>query len=208
MRDASFEQGTTDKRALRAHYIARRQSVAGADRTEADTAIQRGLFGLLEQYRRNPFQGGSATPALGMYRAFRGEVDVLPLAEELRRMGWVTAFPKTDVETKSVYFYEVDESSEWVEGAYGIWEPAPTLRTVSADQLSVLIVPGVAFTNSGIRLGYGGGYYDRLLARPDVRALRIGVSFACQLAEELPYEAHDKVMDYILTEQGVARCAH
>jgi 5-formyltetrahydrofolate cyclo-ligase len=76
---------------------------------------------------------------------------------------------------------------------------------VDATWPDVVIVPGLAFTATGDRLGQGGGWYDRFLA--DVRAACtvIGVCFSEQLVDVVPVEAHDIRMDHVVTEQGVAR---
>jgi 5-formyltetrahydrofolate cyclo-ligase len=69
----------------------------------------------------------------------------------------------------------------------------------------VVIVPGLAFTAAGDRLGQGGGWYDRFLSevRPD--CVSIGVCFAEQLVDVLPVEAHDVTMDHVVTDRGVVR---
>jgi len=73
-------------------------------------------------------------------------------------------------------------------------------RVAPAD-LDAILVPGVAFTRAGLRLGRGGGYYDRLLAQCGSGTLRIGVAFSCQLVDELPCEPHDQRVDLVLTEE-------
>lgn len=71
---------------------------------------------------------------------------------------------------------------------------------VLPEQLDAILVPGVAFTRDGHRLGRGGGYYDRLLARCAPRTARIGVCFECQLVPELPGESHDQPVQRVVTE--------
>ncbi len=80
-------------------------------------------------------------------------------------------------------------------------EPEPT-AAVPADprSLDVVIVPGLAFTRDGHRLGQGGGWYDRFLA--DVSCTTIGVGFAVQLVEDLPVADHDIRLDIVITEDG------
>ena len=87
------------------------------------------------------------------------------------------------------------------QGAFSIMEPSGL--DVDTDVLQLIIVPGVAFDASGNRLGRGKGYYDRLLSR--TKATCIGVCYNCQLQEAIPAEAHDKVMHYIITPQGVIK---
>ena len=66
---------------------------------------------------------------------------------------------------------------------------------------SLLLVPGIAFTKTGVRLGRGKGYYDRYLA--DFKGTRVGVCFDLQLARELPRAPHDQLVDFIVTEKEV-----
>jgi len=89
-------------------------------------------------------------------------------------------------------WHAVTASDQLVPGAYGIREPDPaSLPAMELPGGAIVLVPGVAFTRDGRRLGQGGGFYDRLLAaRPDLRP--VGVGFACQLLAELPSEAHDR----------------
>lgn len=72
---------------------------------------------------------------------------------------------------------------------------------VSPAELDAILVPGVAFTRDGQRLGRGGGYYDRLLAEGGPAIRRIGVCFECQLVEALPHEAHDQRVALVITER-------
>jgi 5-formyltetrahydrofolate cyclo-ligase len=93
-------------------------------------------------------------------------------------------------------------------GMYKILEPKAELRAlperkVKAEELDLIMVPGVAFDQKGGRMGHGFGYYDRLLqhARPD--APLVALAFECQLFPEIPAEAHDIFMDKIITEMAV-----
>jgi 5-formyltetrahydrofolate cyclo-ligase len=66
--------------------------------------------------------------------------------------------------------------------------------------LRVMVIPAVAFTSQGFRLGRGGGFYDRYLAEwKSVRPVCIGVGYDFQLLEDLPHEPHDQKLDWIFT---------
>ena len=82
-------------------------------------------------------------------------------------------------------------------GAFGIIEPQGA-EAIEPAQIDLIIVPGVAFTRSGKRCGRGKGYYDKYLSREGFRATKIGVCYAEQLAEDIPNEPHDIVMDRVL----------
>ena len=83
-------------------------------------------------------------------------------------------------------------------GAYGISEPTAS-RPVSAEQIDIAIIPGVAFTRDGYRLGRGKGYYDCYLSRKEFRAETIGICFDHQLLATLPIEPHDRCVNMVVT---------
>ena len=69
-------------------------------------------------------------------------------------------------------------------------------------EIDIILLPGVAFSRDGGRLGRGAGYYDRLLGHKGWRAKKTGICFDCQLVSELPVESHDHPVDCIVTESG------
>jgi 5-formyltetrahydrofolate cyclo-ligase len=84
---------------------------------------------------------------------------------------------------------------------YGILEPVTKCNTKKFD---VAVLPGVAFDKNCNRLGFGAGYYDRLMTAIDV-AKSIGLAFEFQVVDELPSDAHDFPMDYVITERNLYR---
>ena len=104
--------------------------------------------------------------------------------------------------------FHLENMNELAIGMYKILEPAPALRLlpakqVKAQELDLIMVPGVAFDRTGARMGHGKGYYDKLLqhARPD--APLVALAFECQLFPEIPTAAHDIFMDTIITESAI-----
>ena len=105
--------------------------------------------------------------------------------------------------------FHLHDPAELEPGAFGILEPKRVLRTLHAryglaEQMDLIVVPGVAFDRLGNRMGQGRGYYDRLLAplvvRPRCeRPELIGLAFECQLFDALPCESHDVKMDRVIT---------
>jgi 5-formyltetrahydrofolate cyclo-ligase len=95
-------------------------------------------------------------------------------------------------------------------GMYRILEPKAELRSIATkkpliEELDLVVVPGVAFTRDGARMGHGFGYYDKLLhkARPDMPL--VALAFECQLFDDIPTVAHDVFMDLVLTERAAYR---
>ncbi len=104
--------------------------------------------------------------------------------------------------------FRLESMDDLALGMYKILEPKPELRhlperQVDVKTLDIVMVPGVAFTREGARMGHGKGYYDKLLehARPD--APLVALAFECQLFPEIPTQSHDVFMDKIITEKGV-----
>ncbi|MBP5365080.1 MAG: 5-formyltetrahydrofolate cyclo-ligase [Bacteroidales bacterium] len=83
------------------------------------------------------------------------------------------------------------------EARYGIFEPTSEETLTGDGSNTVILVPGVAFTAQGLRLGRGGGYYDRILAQLP-KAHKTGIALKCQLLDSLPVEQHDAIMDEVI----------
>lgn len=96
----------------------------------------------------------------------------------------------------------ITPETEYKRGKFGIKEPADGERVILTPQ-SLIIVPALAFDRTGGRLGRGGGYYDRFLARTD--AVSAGICYSRFLFDGLPSEAHDEKVKFIFTEEGVLR---
>lgn len=141
--------------------------------------------------------------AVCCYAPIGSEADIWELSERLWAAGKRLAFPRVlGPEKKDMEFYEVKSRQELVEGAFHVPEPVEDGRKPVDWKGALILVPGVAFTASGARCGYGKGYYDRYFeAHPEL--VRVGVSFECQLAEELSSccEATDVRLDYVQTER-------
>jgi 5-formyltetrahydrofolate cyclo-ligase len=96
-------------------------------------------------------------------------------------------------------------SHELVRDAAGMLAPPPEARAEVVAPSDIALVPGVAFTRAGARLGRGGGHYDRWLAATPV--ISIGIAFDIQLVDELPLEPHDRSVDFVATPSGLWRSA-
>jgi 5-formyltetrahydrofolate cyclo-ligase len=92
-------------------------------------------------------------------------------------------------------------------GAYGILEPDRDAPVLAPDKVDLMLVPAVAIDRQGYRLGYGGGYYDRLRAHPSWRNIpTIGITFDFAYVESLPIDPWDLPLDAICTESGYTTC--
>lgn len=93
-------------------------------------------------------------------------------------------------------FYDISEGV--TTGAFGIIEPVAA-TPIKPNEIDVMMVPGVAFTHLGTRLGRGKGFYDKYMSHEEFRAYTIGVCFSCQMVETLPTERHDKMLNEVVS---------
>lgn len=106
--------------------------------------------------------------------------------------------------------FELQHFEELQPGALGILEPDRSLRgladrRIAVEDLDFIVVPGLAFDRHGGRIGYGRGYYDRLLAEARPETAMVAVAFECQMIDEVPMGESDVRVDVIVTEKAVYR---
>jgi 5-formyltetrahydrofolate cyclo-ligase len=104
--------------------------------------------------------------------------------------------------------FHLESMEELAVGMYRILEPKQELRDIAskkvqAQELDLVMVPGVAFDRSGARMGHGKGYYDKLLQHARLDAPLVALAFECQLFAAIPTAAHDIFMDRIITEKAI-----
>lgn len=186
------------KSALRTLLIQQRQILAPADWQGKSTTI-------CNHIRQSDwFQ--SAQVVL-LYWSTRQEPDLSALwqaeVEPLRIWG----MPRCEGKTLQWHQWQPQVSGQLQQGAYGIWEPHPTLPTLTPEQVDLILVPAVACDRQGIRLGYGGGYYDRLLSDPAWTNIpTVGVVFDFAYLTYLVADPWDIPLRAICTEHGFYRC--
>ena len=179
-----------DKKLLRRQLQAERQLMV--DRAERDRQLQEVLRVWLVGRRES---------AIGAYWPIKGEFDALPAlyrwseADPERRIG----LPVIHRETKQLRFHVWFPGCPMEEDAYSIPKPKGT----EAFEPQLLLVPCVGFGPKGLRLGYGGGFYDRTLAALSPVPYTAGLGFSHGWLPWLTPEAHDVPLDAMLTEDGV-----
>jgi 5-formyltetrahydrofolate cyclo-ligase len=135
------------------------------------------------------------------FAGLASEPDLSALNSELLRLGKRLVFPR--VIPTGLEFRTADGHESWPCAAHGPREPDPVqCAFVDAEEIDLVLVPGLAFASGGLRLGRGGGYYDRWLAGKPPGGRCIGVCFSCQIEPHLPVLEHDQRMDQIVTEMG------
>lgn len=155
-----------------------------------------GLSSVLAGHRGVPLAG---------YMAMRTEIDPTPAMEEAAAHGPVCV-PVIEAKGQPLKFALWEPGCALVDGPFGAQVPAD----LTFIEPEILIVPLVAFSRTGGRLGYGGGFYDRTLEmlRAKRPTLAIGFAYAAQEDAELPLEPTDQPLDLIVTERGVITPGH
>ena len=184
------------KRALRSECAAMRNSIAPAERAAGSARIAE--IGIA-------FAGSKPGAVVSAYSAMGSEIDPRPLLQSLAQSGFRTALPVVTPLGNPLRFRAWSFGEQLLARTWGILEPADDAPEVEPD---VLLVPLLAFDRSGVRLGYGGGYYDRTLAR--LRAMQqvvaIGLAFDEQALPEVPCGPYDQRLDWVLTPAGALKC--
>jgi 5-formyltetrahydrofolate cyclo-ligase len=137
------------------------------------------------------------------YFSFRQEPDIsLLFTDSSKHWGFPRCFGD------SLCWHIWEPNNLIITGAYGIAEPHPEAPTIAPAEVDLILVPGVACDYQGYRLGYGGGYYDRLLSSPEwATKPTIGIVFEFAYLPELPVEAWDKPLEAVCTETGLKKTA-
>ncbi|MGA1863999.1 MAG: 5-formyltetrahydrofolate cyclo-ligase [bacterium] len=186
------------KAAIRKLFISKRDNLSSAERQGKSLLIANRLLNL-DEFRK-------AKICL-LYASFRSEViteHLIPLIlKEEKRL----AFPIIDQKSNGLLLSEIKNGIEdLIPSTYGIKEPLPEkARLISVDEIDLFLIPGVAFDLSGTRLGFGGGYYDRLLAKIQKKPI-LALAYDIQITSNLPCGPFDIKMKKIITESRVIDC--
>lgn len=182
------------RKAERQRLRAERDAMAVADRQAAGVAIAGHLAGFLRQ-RFGSLRGR----VFSAYWPIKGEPDLRPLMADLHGEGVLVALPLVEVKAAPLVFRRWTPETRMVRGDWNIPVPPPDAEQVTPE---IALAPVVGWTDAAYRLGYGGGYFDRTLAKLTPRPFVVGVGFqSARLATIFP-QPHDIRLDAIVTESG------
>ncbi|MBT3811176.1 MAG: 5-formyltetrahydrofolate cyclo-ligase [Rhodospirillaceae bacterium] len=183
-----------------------RKADVRASARDARDALASGLgaaaaTGIAARFMSSPLSALAAGTIVAGYMPMRSEIDPRLLMDRLAAAGSVLCLPDVVAEGTPLAFRRWVPDDPLDTGRYGISVPSPDADEMVPD---LVLVPMLAFDRQGHRLGYGGGYYDRTIARlrevGDV--LAVGLAFSGQVRDELPVEPHDMHLDWIITESA------
>lgn len=181
------------KSELRNHYRAKRAAISTRDRAVADAAIARRLCATSEYQHYD---------TLLVYVSTENEVDTHQIINAALNDGKRVAVPRCIDGTRDMEFYYISSLDELVRGSYGILEPmADSAHRFVDTASSVCVVPALSYDKDGYRLGYGGGYYDRFLAKYD--GVTVGICYCDHVETTLPRDEYDRHVSILVTEQYV-----
>lgn len=181
------------KKALRKRMLQLRDAMASEERAQKSKRIMQAFLNSMWY---------AECERVFCYVSFRSEVDTKELIKRMLSDGKKVAVPR--VEGKEMHFYEIRDLADCEPGSFGIPEPQndgkcviPVKKGKNGD---LMIVPGSCFTTRCDRIGYGGGFYDRFLAKYPIKT--VGFFFDCQKADMIPCNEYDRKLDHIITETG------
>lgn len=179
------------KAALRKQVLARREALPDDARRAAELAIEKRVFALTKYERAK---------CVMAYMSFGMEMDVTAIVEAIIWSGKKLVLPRVNRATKTLSLHRVENMADLVAGVWSIREPRADLPTVTIDAIDLVLMPGVAFDIQGNRLGYGAGFYDKLLVSTSAQPTRVAATFDCQLVDAVPTDAHDQRVHVLITE--------
>jgi len=198
LEDQGVDQLRLAKQAIRKQVLAARAAVDARERERISAVVTSALIGIAE------LQGASCVLA---YLSFGDELSTDGLIAALQERDRALVLPRINRAAHRLELYRVrDIAADTMPGIWGIREPDPVrCPPADLDEIELIIVPGVAFTPAGDRLGYGGGYYDELLSRWQTPPSRVVAAFDLQVVGELPTTPHDRPVDVIVTQSALYR---
>ena len=180
--------GNIAKATLRRAMKALRNGLLPEAKAAADSQICRKLLA-----RRD------VLPPVAVYLASSREINIDAFILRLLEKGVAVAAPRWNGKTYDLARLTGLAGNHIRPGPMDIREPL-CADTVSPDAVNTWILPGLAFAKNGKRLGYGGGWYDRLLAAASKASVKIGVAYSFQVLDDLPAEPHDMVLTDVVTD--------
>ena len=180
-----------DKETIRQKFLSKRRGLSKLFVKGRSNLIAQKLLG------QNVILGKNRISA---YLAINNEVDTNELIDKLIEKGSTILIPAYFEQDCQYHLTQFENWRDLEQGPQGIWQPS-NAKPIDPKNLEVSILPGIAFSKKGVRLGYGKGIFDKLLYRS--KALKIGLAYDFQIIDEVPQEKHDLVMDVVVTEERV-----
>jgi 5-formyltetrahydrofolate cyclo-ligase len=142
-----------------------------------------------------------------VYVDFRSEVKTHDLIRTMFKQGKKVVVPVTLLQEKDLLPVQITNMERDLTPGYAsILEPVESIRTLNyvlPENIDIIFLPGSVFDETGGRMGYGGGFYDRFVSQKAPQAHRVGLCYELQMVQKAPLQDHDESMDTIVTEQRI-----
>jgi len=183
---------------IRKEKLKQRSVLSFDERKKKSDCISKALFNLKEFKEAD---------LILLYKDYKNEVMTEGIYQKAVSLDKTIAYPRVNGEDMD--FYIVNSADELKEGYKGIFEPVERCLIVKSEDIVnkkvLMVLPGAAFDKAGNRIGYGKGFYDRYIHKmPYITTVAIGYNL--QIADEIPAEAFDKPVDYVITENDIIIC--
>ena len=189
-----------DKKTLRKEILSNRSNLKKEVRVHSENLI----FDQLCQM--NAF---SHANVIASFVSFRDEISTDAINRFILESGKTLLLPYISMQTKEMTFHKVNALDELIVNTYGIPEPNPEIHEgFDIQKIECVLTPGLGFDKQGYRLGYGGGFYDRLFQTIKKTIPKIGIAFSIQLVDTLPIETFDSPITHLITELGIIDFRH
>jgi len=189
---------STSKNSLRQEVLAKRDAISQATRQAYTVDLLVNISSLPEWKKAN---------TVLLYLGIKTEFDPTPLVEAALSMEKMVVLPRILKAENRLEIRQIQSlDQDLVSGVWGLREPDPSsCPEIEPAKLDFVLVPGVAFDLQGNRMGYGAGFYDRLLSDQRLVAPRISAFFSEQLVDQVPHEAHDLPVDIMVMPRQILR---
>jgi 5-formyltetrahydrofolate cyclo-ligase len=182
------------KKIIRKNIQKARDSLSGKTRSSGSLSIAEKFMGL-DHYKHSK--------EILAYFPFRSEIDTTIIIRRALKQGKKIILPRVSGKKLDLYYIN-NLTTDLCPGSFDIMEPIPAKCKASPYRtIDLILVPGVGFDRNFNRLGYGGGFYDKLLEKLPVKTPRIALAFNLQIIESIPAMAHDLKVDIIITEKEI-----
>ncbi len=180
-----------DKKSLRYTLLQARQSIDESTRNTLENSACEHLSSLLSALK----------PSIcGLYMPIKHEISPIKVCT-IMEIPIIWALPVVNIEKQVMHFHFWQRGDALQKGAYDITEPVQQQPVIP----DVVVVPLLGVDETGGRLGYGKGYYDKYFTYTAPKARRVGLAFSCQVIESIPTEPHDMPLHDVVTDKGIVQ---
>jgi 5-formyltetrahydrofolate cyclo-ligase len=179
------------KNNLRKKMLEKRQALSKKEVLEKSLSINTQLFSTPAYQNAN---------SILFYAPIQNEVDLSNIACESFNKK-IVCFPK--IKDEKLALFAISSLQELKRGRFNILEPIEKIE-IAPEEIDLFLIPGIVFDKEGYRIGYGKGYYDKLLEKN--KKIKMGVCFEFQVKKYIPIEKHDQKMNFLITERGIKEC--